>query len=232
MEIEKILVKKLTKCDNDDCIKIDSTEYQSLVGSLMYLAISTRPAIMHSVSKLSQFNKSPHIEHFVAAKRLRRYLKATMNSKLSYTKTSKPIYTYVNVDWAGDTDDRRSYTGFAFFIANGCVSWESKKQPSVALSSTEAEYMALSQSSNEAIYFHNFLIINSDNIGAQQLAKNPVFHARSKHIEIRHHFVREVYQKAIIDLNYVATDEMIADILTKNLFKPKHSKFFGLLGLK
>ena len=135
----------------------DPTKYQSLIGALLYIAISTRPDIMYSVCKLSQFNVEPYTEHLVAAKHLLRYLKSTSGARLTYNKTCTNLTGYVDADWAGNIDDRRSYTGFVFLMGGGAVSWESKKQSSVALSSTEAEYMALSQASKEASYLRNLL---------------------------------------------------------------------------
>lgn len=235
--------QKLVKSD-ESSNQVDATEYQSLIGSIMFLAVSTRPDILHSISKLSQFNVSPSTDHLVAVKHLLRYLKQTSNLKLVYLKTNEPLHSFVDADWAGNVDDRKSYTGYSFFLAGGAISWESKKQPSVALSSTEAEYMALSQASKEAVYLRNLIMelgfpkyvsdpihIYCDNTGAQQLVKNPVYHARTKHIDIRHHYVRQIYEESIIELKYISTEDMIADILTKNLYRPKHEKFVKGLGL-
>lgn len=236
---------KLVKGNNSGGERIDSTKYQSLIGALLYIAVSTRPDIMYSVCKLSQFNVEPYTEHFVAAKHLLRYLMTTINAKLTYGSTPTKLTGYVDADWAGNIDDRRSNTGFVFLMGGGAVSWESKKQTSVALSSTEAEYMALSQASKEASYLRNLLnefqyekvsfksiLIHSDNLGAQQLVKNPVFHPRSKHIDIRYHFVRQLYEDGLIELKYTPTSEMIADIFTKNLTRTKHEKLSTLMGIK
>lgn len=233
------------QCDDASHI-VDSSKYQSLIGSLMYLAISTRPDIIHSVSKLSQYNKSPHIEHFKAAKHVLHYLKATKDFELHYSSTkSKRLEAFVDADWGNDKTDRKSYSGFCFKLANGVITWESKKQPTVALSSMEAEYMALSQACREVVYLKNLfseigfsdlvshpIIINNDNLGAQHLANNQIHHARSKHIDIRHHFVREVVNRGDIVLNHVSTDRMTADVLTKNLAKIKHQRCMAELGLQ
>lgn len=234
--------KKCSDCTN--CEKIDTKLYQSLIGSLMYLGLSTRPDIMHSVSKLSQFNVNPHKEHFGAAKHLLRYLNSTKNFKLIYRKTGESLTGFADADWASSSVDRKSYTGFTFIIADAAITWESRKQSSVALSSTEAEYMALSSASKEAVYLRDFIKelgfvkliegpteLFGDNISAQQLVKNPVYHARSKHIDIRFHYIREVFEKNLINISYVPTDEMTADILTKNLNKIKHAKLSHRLGL-
>ncbi|CAD7012038.1 unnamed protein product [Ceratitis capitata] len=231
-----------TYCDKEDCERVNVTQYQSLIGALMYLAISTRPDILHSVSKLAQRNSDPHVEHKIGAKRIMRYLKGTVDYKLHYQKTGKPIQGYVDADWGGDTNDRKSYTGCAFVAAGSVFSWESKKQNLVSLSSTEAEYVALSTAAKEAVYikklmnetgFNNTapMVLNSDNQSAQQLVKNPIFHSRSKHIDIKYHHIRNLYRNKEIELNYICTNEMLADILTKNLQKIKHNKFTQDMGL-
>lgn len=231
------------KCISDTCKKVDATKYQSLIGTLMYLALTTRPDILHSVCKLSQRNKDPHIEHETAAKHIIRYLSKTKDLKMHYFRTGKPIQGFVDADWGGDPIERKSYTGYVFFYGGSAFSWESKKQATVALSSTEAEYIAFCAASKEAVYLNKLclelgvinskipIVINGDNLSAQQLIKNPVYHARSKHIDIKYHYVREVYKNNEINLNYVPTNDMIADVLTKNLARIKHCKFTNLMGL-
>ena len=224
--------------------KIDSKYYQSIVGSIMYLAVNTRPDIQHAVNTLSQFNNDPTEEHLDAAKHLLRYINTTINFKICYRKSSiKDPYCYVDADWGGNLVDRRSYTGYVFFMANGPVTWESKKQTTVALSSTEAEYMALTQATKEAIYLRNLLSqmqfqnivtdptkMYSDNLSSQQLVKHPIYHARTKHIDIKHHYVRDKYKDGDVTLVYTSTNDMVADVLTKGLQKIKHMKFANCLG--
>lgn len=231
------------KCESQSCQLVDQMEYQSIIGSLMYIAISTRPDILHSVCKLSQRNTNPHVEHLAAAKQILRYLKTTLELKLKYQKTGQMVTGYVDADWGGDSTDRKSYSGHVFILGGSTFAWESKKQKSVALSSTEAEYMALSQSATEAVYIRKVLnemnmylnkksiAIYGDNLSAMNLVKNPVYHARSKHIDIRYHYVREIYDENLIELKYCPTEDMVADLLTKNLCKVKHEKFTQLLGL-
>lgn len=234
--------KRCADCSN--CSLVDSKGYQSLIGSLMYLGISTRPDITHSVNKLAQFNTNPHIEHLAAAKHILRYLFSTVNTKLVFKKTGEKLVAFADADWAGSCDERKSYTGFTFILAGASISWESRKQQTVALSSTEAEYMALSTASKEAVYLRNFLtelgfekfiegptVLNGDNISSQQLVKNPMHHAKTKHIDIRVHYVREIYNKNLITLQYVPTDDNISDIFTKNLNKQKHVGLSQQLGL-
>ncbi|KAH8392285.1 hypothetical protein KR215_004727 [Drosophila sulfurigaster] len=210
----------------------------------MWVALTTRPDILHSVAKLAQRNQDPHSEHLAGVNHVLRYLASTSELKLHYKKCEQALVGYVDADWGGDHTDRRSYTGYVFYLAGGAISWKSEKQHSVALSSTEAEYMALSAACKEAVALRRLFIeigcgdestptfLYGDNLSAQQLAKNPVHHARTKHIDIRHHFVRDVVKEGHVTLKYVSTDLMIADILTKNLQKLKHTEFTNKMNLK
>lgn len=239
--------QKFKKCtDNcENCKKVDSKVYQSIIGSLMYIGLCTRPDILHAVTKLSQFNNDPHVEHLNGAHHVLRYLNATVDQCLEYRSTGKPLHGFVDSDWAGSSDDRKSFTGFVFILAGGAVMYESKKQPTVALSSTEAEYMALSAATKEVIYIRNMLIeigfarlvknattLYGDNIGSQQLVRNPVYHSRSKHIDIKVHHLRDVYKEGKIDLKYVPSNENTADILTKSLGKIKNKQLSDKLGFQ
>uniref|UniRef100_A0A0A1WFC7 Retrovirus-related Pol polyprotein from transposon TNT 1-94 n=1 Tax=Zeugodacus cucurbitae TaxID=28588 RepID=A0A0A1WFC7_ZEUCU len=231
-------------CNESNCRKVNAAEYKSLIGSLMFIAVNTRPDILHSVCKLAQRNSDPHCEHLAAAKHVLRYLKATINLKLHYRKTGEWVKGYVDADWGGDATDRKSYTGYAFFFGGSVFSWESRKQPTVALSSTEAEYMALSAAAKESVYINKLwtemkmydkggsIVINGDNMSAMSLVKNPVYHARSKHIDIKFHHIRDVYSNNEIELNYCPSNAMVADVLTKNLKRVNHCKFTEILGLK
>lgn len=143
------------KCGEEE--RTDGTKFRSCVGKLNYLASTTRPDLSFSVSYLSQNNKCPHREHMVAAKRVLRYLKGTEDRGVEYTQNSKDIEVYSNADYANDTEDSRSYTGSIVKMSGGPVAWESKKQPTVALSSTEAEYMALTSTAKEVMYIRNLL---------------------------------------------------------------------------
>lgn len=216
--------------------------YQSLVGSLMYLAVSTRPDISYAVSALSQFNTDFDMTHIVAGKRILRYLKSSSNLGLTFKKMEDSLTGFADADWAGDINDRHSHTGYVFKLAGCAVSWAAQKQKTVALSSTEAEYMAISDSAKEAISLRNFLkemkapvpgptTIFNDNQSAEKLAANPVHHNRTKHIDVRYHFVREAQQNGLIQIQYMPTTEMTADVLTKGLFSQKHEKFIRDMGL-
>ena len=231
---------KLKKAESEE-VNDENLPYQNLIGSLMYLAVSTRPDISYAVSALSQFNTNYGKEHWNAAKRVLRYLNGTSEYKLVYKPTKKMLEGFVDADWAGCSDDRRSYTGYAFILAGAAVSWEAKKQRTVALSTTEAEYMALAEGSKEAIYLRSFLqelemevpkvVLFNDNQGAGELVKNPIFHSRTKHTDIRHHFIRDAYEQQKIEPKYMRTEDMTADILTKALFAPKHLVCVKSLGI-
>ena len=141
----------------------------------------------------------------------------------------------MDTDWGGCPEDRRSYTGYVFILGDAAVSWEAKKQRTVALSGIEAEYMGLTEATKEAIHLRRFIKesgfmqqepiqLYNNNQGAQKLARNPVFHSRTKHIDIRHHFVREALKEGSISVKYMATEEMMADVMTKGLSGPKHRK--------
>lgn len=232
---------KLQKEDEKSDEKAESFPYRQLVGALMYLSVGTRPDISHAVSALSQFNDRHEEQHWKAAKRVLRYLAKTRDLGLLYSKSDDPAGMFVDADWGNCIVDRKSYTGYAFIMSGAAVSWESRKQPTVALSSTEAEYMALSDATKEALYMRRMLNdfgkrlgavpLRNDNIGAQKLVSNPMFHSRTKHIDIRHHSVRDAKEKGMISVEYTPTDEMPADVLTKGLSRPKHEKCVQGLGL-
>ncbi|KAL7291669.1 hypothetical protein TKK_0014705 [Trichogramma kaykai] len=208
----------------------------------MYLSIETRPDITHAVSYLSQFNSCYGKDHWTAAKLVFRYLKGTSKLKLTYLRSEEELIGFADADWGSDITDRNSYSGYMFSLSNSAVSRCSKKQKSVALSSTEAEYMSLSNAAEEAIFLSNLpkelgfddlsrITVYNDNQSAAKLASNPVFHARSKHIDIRAHFIREVLKKRKFYLKYLSTEEMTADILTKALPKAKVDYCVKGLGL-
>ena len=222
---------------------VDSSWYQSMVGSLLYACNATRPDIAQAVGVVSKFSSNPNEAHLTAVKRIMRYLKGTINIALYYKKTEdKALIGYSDADWAGDQDDRHSTTGNLFLMSGGTISWLSKKQPGVTLSTAEAEYVALSTATQEAVWLRRMLaelqvkpgdptVIMEDNTGAIAIAKNPVSHSRTKHIDIRYHYVREAVQDNLINLRYCPTEEMTADVLTKSLPRERFEKLRKNMGL-
>lgn len=239
----------------------DQRRYQGIVGSLMYLAVASRPDLAFTVSILSKFNASANTEHMVAAKRALRYIRYTMDLGIQYTKAipsvNSALHGYSDADWAGDLEDRKSTTGYLFLVANGAVSWQARKQSIVALSTTEAEYVACSEGCREAVALRRIYedlkniqvgtgkanypsplvmpatMILVDNQSAISLVQNPRFHRRTKHIELKYHYVREIYQSRSIDIDYVSTHLMTADLLTKPLTRElhwRHTKGMGMVG--
>ena len=223
---------RLVKASEDE-EALDQPLYQSVVGSLMYLATCTRPDIAFAVGMLARFSSKPNRSHWTAAKRVLRYLKGTNNLGILY-KGDSGMHGYSDADWAGDADDRKSTSGYLFLIAGGPVSWKSRKQSTVALSTAEAEYVALSTAVQECIWMQRLLsdlgnppdgptTILEDNQSSIAMARNPQFHGRAKHIDIKHHFVREQVTNGSIELQYCPTNDMLADILTKGLAQQQYS---------
>jgi transposase InsO family protein len=220
-------------------------QYQSAVGALMYAMMGTRPDLAFAVASLSQFSSNPGQPHWEAIKHVLRYMRGTTSYRLTYggrPGTSLLFDGYCDSDWGSNIDDRRSITGYVFMLGGGAVSWQSKKQPTVALSSVEAEYMAATQAAREALWWQKLLheigvarhpttVIHSDSQGSIALSKNPEHHARSKHIDIRHHFIREQVVANHISLQYLPTEDMLADVMTKPLSRDQHIKLVNRLGV-
>lgn len=224
---------KLGSCEQET--KVDSTMFRQLVGCLRFLCHS-RPEISFGVGLVSRYMKSPRQSHLVAAKRILRYLKGTLNHGVLFP-THLPnqkkdgilhLVAYSDSDWCGDQVDRRSTMGYVFFLGEAPFSWSSKKQDVVALSTCEAEYIAACSAACQGLWIQTLIQdlelktegaikIMVDNKSAINLAKNPVSHGRSKHIETKYHFLRDQVSKEKIKLQHCGTDLQVADILTKPL---------------
>jgi hypothetical protein len=210
--------------------------YRRIVGSLIYMTI-TRPDLSYAVGVVNQFMQTPQKPHLDAVRRILRYIKHTLQCGIFYeAKSQLQVHGYTDVDWAGNVSDRRSTSGFMFSFGSGAVSWSSKKQSTVALSSTEAEYKGAAIATCEVIWLQKLLsdlgqlvdapvVIYYDNISSILLANNPVYHARTKHIEVHYHFIREKVLAKEIDLINVNTEDQVADIFTKALGTDKLRKF-------
>lgn len=151
------LSKSMSPTTQEQTALMEEIPYQSAVGSLMYAMLGTRPDISYAVGALSQYSSNPGMEHWKAIKWVLRYLKGTRNHHIQYRKDGGLLQGYSNADWAGNLDDRRSTTGYVFLLGGGSISWNSKKQPTVALSTTEAEYMALCQAAKEGVWLNRLL---------------------------------------------------------------------------
>ena len=234
---------KLVKATEDED-RIDQQLYQSAVGSLLFLSVGTRPDIAYAVSNVAKFSSQPTKKHWSAVKRIMRYLKGTVNFGLHYSKESpEKCVGYSDADWGGDLDDRKSTSGYLFQISGGPVSWRSKKQTSVALSTAEAEYMALASAGQEAVWMRLLIAelcdnpvravtILEDNQAAIQMTRNPQFHGRTKHIGIKFHFIRDLISDGTVNVEYCPTQQMIADMLTKGLPREQFNKLRDMAGIK
>ena len=207
----------------------EHTKYRSLVGALLYVARWTRPDIAFAVSFCGRFCNKPTVLAMKAVKHILRYLKGTLSSGIYYPRdTTCTLHAYCDSDYANDASDRKSVSGYVFFLGTCIISWESKKQQVLATSTTEAEYISLFVASQEAMFLRGIVgellndapqvaLIRCDNNGALALAKNPVFHKRSKHIDVKYHAIRERVNNHCIQIARVDSGDNIADCLTKPL---------------
>ena len=208
----------------------DPHGYRSLVGALHYLTF-TRPDISFVVHQVCQYMSTPTSTHLTAAKRILRYIKGTLHHGIAFTPGSLSLSVYSDADWAGDPDDRRSTSGMLIYLGSNPITWSAKKQPTVSRSSIELEYRALATASAEVCWIHTLLkdlgiylsqppILWCDNVSALAIASNPVFHARTKHIEVDFHFIRKRVLRKDLVVKFVSTTDQLADIFTKSL--PTH----------
>ncbi|XP_066309524.1 secreted RxLR effector protein 161-like [Miscanthus floridulus] len=211
--------------------EVDATEYRSLIGSLRYL-VHTWPDITFVVGYLSRFMETPRKEDLVAVKRLLRYIVGTVDYGILYSKITSggdnKLTGYSDSDLGGDVDERRCTAGVIFFLRDMPISWQSQKHKSVALSTCEAEYMAGALAACQAVWLTRLLTdiigiqvqppeLKMDSQSAIALSKNLVLHDRSKHIDTHFHFIRDCVEDGRICLDYVSTQQQLADVLTKSL---------------
>ncbi|PKU68032.1 Retrovirus-related Pol polyprotein from transposon TNT 1-94 [Dendrobium catenatum] len=212
---------------SDDTLAFDDLTYRKIIGSLQYLTL-TRPDISYAVNTLSQHMHNPAPIHTVMLKKLIRYIKGSATYGLPISRSNLLLRTFSDADWASDPITRKSTSGFCTYLGDTLVSWTVKKQPTVSRSSTESEYRALASATADTIWIKRLLAdfrithnqpidIFCDNMSTIALANNPVFHARTKHIEIDQRFVRDHIQNGSIRLLPISTVDQIADILTKPL---------------
>lgn len=234
-------VKPLPGKDTDE--RFDPAVYQSAVGSLLFLSVATRPDIAFAVSCAARFTANPYREHWSLVKRIMRYLKGTYEYGLQYTDAEGDnLIGFSDADWAGDTGDRKSTSGYTMLLSNAAVTWKSKKQTVVALSTAEAEYVALCAATQEACWMRKILsdlgapqsgptTMREDNQSAIAIAENPVSHNRTKHIDIKYHYTRQAVQNGDIQLEYCPSADMLADVLTKPVYTDTFKRLRNKLGL-
>lgn len=236
--------QKLLKLTEGEVIEDNEVPYQEAIGCLLYAAQGCRPDISYAVNCLSKFNNKHSQTHWGAVKRVFRYLQGTKKIKLCYSRDgASEIQAYSDADWANDPNDRRSVTGYLLMMQGGPISWSSKRQQTIALSTTEAEYMAVSATTQEVMWMKGLnselqpktksdpVIIYCGNQSAIHLGMTNSYHPRTKHIDVGHHFIREKIEEKNIILKYKNTLQMVADIYTKPLPKPKFEELRDLMGL-
>ncbi|XP_042448038.1 secreted RxLR effector protein 161-like [Zingiber officinale] len=214
----------------------DATMYQQLVGSLIYLTL-TQPDISYAVSVISQYMQNPKKSHLKAARRILRYAKSTIDYGLLYKRNEGcKLVGYCDADYAGDCDTRRSTTGYVFKLGSGTLSCCSKRQPTVSLPTTEAECRAAAMAAQESTWLIQLMNnlhqlvdytipVYCDNQSTIHLAENPVFHTRTKHVEVHYHFIREKVLQGEIEMRQISTDDQVADVFTKSLSTNKFKMF-------
>ncbi|XP_074328266.1 secreted RxLR effector protein 161-like [Apium graveolens] len=231
---------KLFQDENE--VVVNVTYYRKLVGNMMYIT-TTRPDIVFVVHLLNKYMSRPTKLHLLVAKRVLSYLQGTSDFGLFYKKNgNNELIGYTDSDYAGDIEDRKSTSGYVFILSLAAVAWSSQKQPIVTLSTTKAEFVAVAACSTQAIWMKRILstlgyqgdertIIFCDNSSTIQLARNPVFHARSKHIEVRFHFLRDLENNGIVQLVHCGTNDQVVDVLTKPLKLETFRKMRERLGV-
>ena len=214
---------------------VDSSLFRNMIGSLFYLT-NSRPDISYSVGMCARYQANPKKFHMIALRRIIKYVKTTSDFGVWYNKDIDDVLAgYFVVDWAGNADDKKNTLEGCFYVGNNLVSWMSKRQNSISLSTTEAEYIATGSCCTQLLWMqkllHDYgicqehLTIYSDNTSAINISKSPVQHSRTKHIEIRHHLIWELVEDGTLTLEFIHTDDQEADLFTK----PLDSKQFEFL---
>ncbi|GKA90105.1 hypothetical protein Tco_0811917 [Tanacetum coccineum] len=219
------LSSKMSPSSEKERMEMSRVPYASAVGSLMFAMICTRPDIAHAVGVVSRYMAEPGRGHWEAVKRILRYIKGTSDVALCFGDSDLIVKGYVDSDYAGDLDGSKSTTGYVFTLSGGTVSWVSKLQSVVAMSTTEAEYVAAAQASKEAVWLKMLLeelghkqekiTLFCDNQSALYLARNPAFHSKTKHIRVQYYFVHEKVEEGTVDMQKIHTDDNVVDYLMK-----------------
>ena len=242
-EISRPLSKEMRAKDHKKRLEMETRLYREVKGILLYVSLNTRPDIAAAVSIASRYVSNPGPGHWQGVQKILRFLKGTSSYGLCIQVTGGlDLIGYSNSGWAGDISTRQSTSGHIFQIHGSIVAWKSKKQNSIALSITEAEYMALSDATKELLWLNHQLddmglnqpstIMNEDNQGCIALAQNPGDHPRTKHINIRFHFIRAHVQSGKMELKYIATEKNVAEIMTKPFGRIIFLKLREMLNLR
>jgi len=238
------LSSDLCPTSKEEINKMSSVPYASAVGSLMYAMVCTRPDLSYAVSVVSRFMHNPGKYHWDAVKWILRYVKGSLDKSLVFDKfktMTSDVVGYVDSDYGGDLDRRRSISGYIFTLCAGAVSWKASLQSIAALSTTEAEYVAATEGVKEAMWLRGLImelgvsqsttIVYSDSQSAIHLSKNDTYHSKTKHINIKYHFIREVISQGDIVMQKIHTLENPADMLTKPLPITKFERCLNLVGI-
>jgi hypothetical protein len=219
------LSKRSCPTTQEEKDKMAKIPYASAVGSLMYAMVCTRPDIAQAVGVVSRYLSNPGRDHWEAVKWILRYLRGSSKLCLCFGESKPVLEGFTDADWAGDLDSRKSTSGYLFTFAGGAVSWQSKLQKCVALSTTEAEYIAANEAGKEVIWLKNYLnelgvkqadyVIHCDSQSAIYLSKNSMYHSRTKHIDLRYHWIRDAVLNKMFQLRKIHTDKNSSDMLTK-----------------
>jgi len=207
--------------------QVDPTLYKSMIESLLYL-IANRPNIAFNVGVCARFQANPKESHLTTVKRIIRYINDTIIHGIWYSReTNLVLAGYSDADWAGNADERKSTSGGCFNVGTNLVAWMSRKQSYISLSTAEAEYIVFGSYCTQMIWMKKLLcdygftqdtmVIHCDNTSAINISKNLVQHSHTKHIDNRHHFIRDLVESRVVSLSFMPTDNQLADILTKPL---------------
>jgi hypothetical protein len=236
------LSKEQSPRDDKERDYMEKVPYASAIGSLMYAMVCTRPDIAHAVGVVSRYMSNPGRQHWEAVKWLMRYLRGSADVSLNFTKAGLKLQGFVDADLGGDVDSRKSTTGFVYTLGGTAVCWGSKLQKVVALSTTEAEYVAVTEAAKEMVWLQGLMgelgkaiekgVLHSDSQSAIFLAKNPAFHSRTKHIQMKYHFIRCLVDEGQLLLEKIRGAENPADMLTKTVIIDKLKLCAASVGLR
>ena len=240
------LSKEQAPRDDAEQKQMQTRPYAALVGALMYLAVATRPDIAHAVGVLARFSSDPGPAHWTALKHLCRYLQGTKSLKLCYEpdpQQQEMFTAYADADFGGEVDGRRSTSSMVVKMGTGAISWASKLQPIVTLSTTEAEYVSATAAGQEILWLRNLFselgfepkgasTLHLDNQSALAVTRNPEHHGRMKHLDLRYYWLRDAVKAGLIDVRYISTKDMPADIMTKALSRGVVEEMRRMLGLR